>query len=170
MGKLQNVEKTFNEIACALASNEKICRLLYIDSPDALTASNFTMPSLEKMFDEKYVNTCPQRQSGIQDLGRNSLLILRINMVNFEDDATGVHVYADCSIITNYNTSVLTGNKDRALKIADAIEEELTKHKFSSATKVQVDRIENAVYSEYEFGYVVSFDFQDQVSKKKVEI
>ena len=83
MSKIENIEKTFNEIACALASNEKICRLLYIDTPDALTTNQFTQPSIEFLFDNKYINTCPQRQSGIQDLGRNSLLILRISSVNF---------------------------------------------------------------------------------------
>ena len=170
MSKIENIEKTFNEIACALASNEKICRLLYIDKPDALTTNQFTQPSIEFLFENKYVNTCPQRQSGIQDLGRNSLLILRISSVNFEKDSTGVHVYADCSIITNYTVSMLDNNKDRALVLAGLIEDELSKHKFSSAIKVNVDRIESVVYSEYEFGYGVSFEFQDQVIKKKVEI
>ena len=141
MSKIENIEKTFNEIAYALASNEKICRLLYIDTPDALTTNQFTQPSIEFLFDNKYVNTCPQRQSGIQDLGRNSLLILRISSVNFEKDSTGVHVYADCSIITNYTVSMLDNNKERALVLAGLIEDELSKHKFSSATSLTSTKI-----------------------------
>ena len=53
MSKIENIEKTFTEIARALAGNEKICRLLYIDKPDALTTNQFTQPSIEFLFENK---------------------------------------------------------------------------------------------------------------------
>lgn len=170
MSKIEQIEKTINEIAHVLGDNEKLCRLLYIDSPDALTKPNFIKPSFQTLFDEKYINTTPQQQSGILELGRNTLIILRISSLRFTEDSNNVQVYVDCAIITNLNTVRLDNNRDRALLIADVIEEELTNHKFSSAGEVQVENIDNQVYSEYEFGYVLSFNFQDQITKKKVEI
>lgn len=170
MSKIEQIEKTINEIAHVLGNNEKLCRLLYIDSPDALTKSNFIKPTFQTLFDEKYINTTPQQQSGIQELGRNTFIILRISSLRFTEDSNNIEVYADCSIITNTNTVRLEGNRDRALLIADTIEEALTNHKFSSAGEIRVDDIDNIVYSEYEFGYIVSFNFKDQITKKKVEI
>lgn len=170
MSKIEQIEKTINEIAHVLGNNEKLCRLLYIDSPDALTKPNFIKPTFQTLFDEKYINTTPQQQSGIQELGRNTFIILRISSLRFTEDSNNIEVYADCSIITNTNTVRLEGNRDRALLIADTIEEALTNHKFSSAGEIYVDDIDNVVYSEYEFGYIVSFNFKDQITKKKVEI
>ena len=170
MSKIEQIEKTINEIAHVLGNNEKLCRLLYIDSPDALTKPNFIKPTFQTLFDEKYINTTPQQQSGIQELGRNTFIILRISSLRFTEDSNNIEVYADCSIITNTNTVRLEGNRDRALLIADTIEEALTNHKFSSAGEIHVEDIDNVVYSEYEFGYVVSFNFKDQITKKKVEI
>jgi hypothetical protein len=151
MSKIEQIEKTINEIAHVLGNNEKLCRLLYIDSPDALTKPNFIKPTFQTLFDEKYINTTPQQQSGIQELGRNTFIILRISSLRFTEDSNNIEVYADCSIITNTNTVRLEGNRDRALLIADTIEEALTNHKFSSAGEIHVDDIDNVVYSEYEF-------------------
>ena len=84
-----------------------------------------------------------------------------------------IKLMADNNLKDVYIHAFLDG-RDTPPKSADIylaeIEDELSKHKFSSAIKVSVDRIESVVYSEYEFGYGVSFEFQDQVIKKKVEI
>ena len=83
MSKLDNFERAMFEILKKLSLNDTIQRLLVLDGKDALTA-NFSSLSFQQLLNEQYLSVSPSLENGIQNMERNSFLIITYEDFDFE--------------------------------------------------------------------------------------
>lgn len=162
MSILSNIQKTIKEIVMCLAQDEEIQKLLLVDSQDVSNA-DFTPLSPQEMLDKKYICLTHQTESGISELGRNTLLIITCQYIDFnsmEDDLTNV----DCNIfiLTNINNIIIDNYEDRGLRLVDCITQCLDSKKFSSSSAITVNSVSRQNFSETYCGYQLRFSFYDQ--------
>jgi hypothetical protein len=163
MGRLKNIKKAPFEIATLLAGNEKIRKLIYIDSSEALASASPEV-DVEQLIKEEYINFSSVTSSGVKDMKVNSFISILFEDFSFFSDSTNVSgaIY----ISTDAAHQTLNGNKNRLMELIDEIEDTLNDVKLSSAGKIRVSDASYVVFSEFRAGYRISIQFVDQDNRK----
>lgn len=159
MGKLKNIKTLPLEMALTLASNSKIQKLLYIDTPSALEEE---LTNSIDLIAEGYIRTEVYSESGIQNYTKNTLLVISIDSIVLSTTS----VSGEILIVTADETSLLENNKSRLLELADEIITSLDLQKFSGAGELRISSIRNITLSQFKTGYAIQFSCQDQPHRK----
>ena len=166
MKDIKNIKKSFFEIAQLLASNEKIQRLLVLDSKTPFT-DTFTPKSINDLLAEKYICLVPPfLEEGIEDNWRNNFLVIRLEDITFPERDENTTVHGVIMIGAHDNYIILENNQNRLYELMDQIIKTLDGQKLSAAGKTTITYCSIVDYTPYVTGYRISFDFSDQGSRK----
>lgn len=161
----KNIKKLPLELSRLFAQDEKIQRLLVADSKDALTVT-FTPLTFQQIMEDRYINISPLNETGIKEIGRNTFIIINVitnGQIEKQDNNNYFNgVIFICSdldhlILDNYNL--------RLLELMSEIVDITDNQKFSCSGNLQITGVDNVSYSNYLFGYKISFKISDQPSK-----
>ena len=113
---LSNFGKLFSEFKTAILSDVDIRKMLYYDSPDALSRE---APSIETV--SSYIFNAPLVESGIEDFNRNTYIMIDLPSVDmdFEDGNHTLLPPFMVTAITNYAHWELDNNKLRLIELWD---------------------------------------------------
>lgn len=169
MKNLRNIKKTYFEIAQLLAQNERLQRLLVLESDDPFKES-FTSLTINELFEKKYISlTTPFLEEGIETNWRNMFLTIRFDDISFEGMNDNFEVRGAIVFGAHDNYVMLKDNKCRLLEIIDEVLKTLDDQKLSAAGKISVSGCTAVSFSPYVTGYRMSFYFSD-LSSRKAEI
>lgn len=166
------LEKTLFEMVYLLASNYDIQKLLYVDGNNLDTDfSDFQLLPPQDMLDNEYISIAPHLENGIENATRNTFLVVQLEDISLESYEGGIRASGAIHIVTDKQHEVLKPNHSRLLMLADAIINLLEHKKLSAAGEISFRSLARVVYSEYTFGYRLSFSFNDQqLDGRKAEI
>lgn len=164
--KLKNLKKVPFEIATLLASNDTIVKLLCNDSPMVLAMKDIFKKSVAELIEENYINFYPAAETGINDIDRNTFII--INIENFDVTITDSNTVATGAVFVTTDKAhcLLNNNSLRLLELCDEIETTLENQKLSSAGSLQLEGIHYVVFSDFRSGYRIDFRCTDQNNRK----
>ena len=168
MKTIKNIKKSIVEVAQILAADEEILKLIYIDTPDALSQPKPEI-TLNELIAQHYVCVIPPVESGIKDSWRNTFITILLDNVYFNrrDDNTAANLIIYVS--TDEAHVLLDDNKMRMLEIVDKVIGLLDNKKISGAGTLSVDSFTHTMLSEFRSAYRISISCNDQ-NTKKVEI
>ena len=181
MGRLLNIKKVPFEIAAILAKDVKLKKLLLDDKPDALTASNVSyqivLPNGETrdytaqdLIDEKYIWVHdPILEYAIKKFERHTVVIISLESINPYSVNDNILGTGAIFVITSSDTTILEGNKFRALEMADQIDILLNNKKLSSAGILTISSFDEVIYNEFSTGYRINFSIADQINIENIE-
>ena len=164
--RLKNIKKAPFEIATVLATNENIVRLLCDDRPSVLIDKININTTTEELIQKKYIGFYPATESGIQDIDRNTFIIINIEDMSLRSADNNISVSGAIYITTDIAHSLLDNNAIRLLELIDEIEATLENQKLTSAGKVQLNSVNYVVFSDFRSGYRINFRFNDQATRK----
>lgn len=173
MKELKLLEKTLFEMIYILASDLEIQKLLYVDdnnyNSDKFT--NFALLPTQQMIDDEYISIAPHLENGIENSTRNTFLVIQLEDISLESYDGGMRASGAIHIVTDKQHELMKPNRSRLLMIADRIISILEHKKLSAAGELEFNTLSRIVYSEYTFGYRLSFNFTDQqLDNRKAEI
>lgn len=181
MGRLLNIKKVPFEIAAILAKDVKLKKLLLDDKPDALTASNVSYQIIlpdgttrdytaQDLIDEKYIWVHdPILEYAIKKFERHSVIIISLESINPYSVNDNILGTGAIFVITSSDTTLLEGNKFRALEMADQIDVLLNNKKLSSAGILTISSFDEVIYNEFSTGYRINFSIADQINVENTE-
>lgn len=167
MSKLDNFERAMFEILKKLSLNDTIQRLLVLDGKDALTA-NFSSLSFQQLLNEQYLSVSPSLENGIQNMERNSFLIITYEDFNFEGDEGNIVAKGSIYIGSHNQHILLNNNKHRLLQLLNHIYDTLDGFKATISGAVSILNALRLNYSEYVSGFDIQFEIREQPTKKVV--
>lgn len=151
---LSNFGKLFSEFKTAILSDVDIRKMLYYDSPDALSRE---APSIETV--SSYIFNAPLVESGIEDFGRNTYIMIDLARIDTdtEDEDPSKDIIAVFAItpVTTFTNWMLDDNKIRILEMTTRIINKIDNHKFSPSGKAYIPNIERTIISKQLFGYYI---------------
>lgn len=163
--KLRNLKKVPFEIATLLAADDTIIRLIYDDSPFALTNTTNTV-SVQELINSNYIGFYPATETGIREVDRNTFIVISLEDFTLNAQDQNTRGTGAIYITTDKAHCLLDGNKIRLLELADRIETVLDNRKLSTAGELQLTTISYVVFSDFRAGYRISFRCSDQSSRK----
>lgn len=170
---LVTTEKVMFEVKDILLNSPKLRRLVYFDSPDALTkATAPTRVEVEFLEDgttnAEYITLFPFLQTGITEYGRNTYIMISLPSVDLDTSEDG-NIYPAIFItaVTNLEHYLLSDSKLRLLQICDEIIKLIDNHKFSFATKAEVIKMEEVLFDNQIYGYMLKVFCSDITKKEK---
>lgn len=163
--KLSSLKRVPLEIAQSLAENKKIVNLIYNDSPTVLTDKDVEI-SMQKLIEDDYIGFYPATESGINDIDRNTFIIINLEDFSFQQRDFNTGVNGVIYITTNKARSLLDKNRLRILELADEIEGTLENCKLSAAGKITILSMHYVVFSDFRCGYRINFRLNDQQSRR----
>lgn len=181
MGRLLNIKKVPFEIAAILAKDVKLKKLLLDDKPDALTASNVSyqivLPdgttrdyTAQDLIDEKYIWVHdPILEYAIKKFERHTVIIISLESINPYSVNDNILGTGAIFVITSSDTTLLEGNKFRALEMADQIDILLNNKKLSSAGILTISSFDEVIYNEFSTGCRINFSIADQINIENTE-
>lgn len=164
MRALDSIKRMPMEIAVALAGNTRLQQLL-VDDKNEL-ANNFTPYSINDLLKHEYISFTPVFDNNIKNNKKNTFLIINIEMIEFDDMEGNTRISGDIFIGTDRQNAILKNNTSRLLEIVDEIYKTLQDKKLSAAGAINVDYANFISYSEYVFGYKISFKVMEQETRK----
>lgn len=168
---LKNIKKSLSEIVISLANNPDIQRYLLVDSYNVKNQQNFTPLTINEILEKGYISLSPRNEDAIQQMDRNTLIILVLEDINFNGADGNYIVTCAAHVITDFDHILCDNGSDRALEISDLICQTLDGMKLSAAGEININFITRKTYSEFTTGYKISFDFSEQTTVlKEVEI
>lgn len=163
-----NLKKAAIEIGQLLASNGKLCNLLYLDTPDALQVEPHSY-SLNEMINEKYVTVYPPVETAIKNAERNTFIVILLDNINLYVADNNTRASFTIYVTTDADHILLNENKNRLLEMCDEVLTTLHETKLSSAGAIEVTSISHVMLSEFRAGYRIALSITDQ-SHRKAEI
>lgn len=163
--RLKNLKKAPMEIASLLAADEKVIKLIYNDSPSALTES-FSPISMQDLINQDYIGFYPAIESGIKDIERNTFIIINTEDFALAQNGINTTVSGAIYVTTDKAHSLLTNGAIRLLELVDAIDSCLENQKLSSAGKISLVDVQYVTFSDFRCGYRIGFRLIDQQSRK----
>lgn len=161
---LSNFNKLFVEFKTALLNDEVIRKLLFYDTPDALSR---TAPTIEEV--SNYIFVAPIMESGITDFGRNTYIMIDIPNIDLDDtDGSGLIGMIYITPVTNYEHWMLNDNKMRLFEIAERVLQDIDDRKFSPSGKSTVMSIERVLISKQLYGYAIKVATTDDSGKSNL--
>lgn len=167
MSNLINFERALFSILKQLSLNEKIQRLLVLDGADTLT-TDFSCLSFQELLQDQYLSVSPSLENGIQNMQRNSFLIITYEDFVFDDAEGNIVAKGSIYIGTHNQHILLNNNKHRLLQLLSAIYETLDGFKTNIAGVVNINQALRINFSEYVSGFDIQFELREQLNKKVV--
>ena len=169
MKSLETIKRTLFEIAQTLSQNTYLQQLLIEDNNDIQKGNpTFTIHSINDLMDEQYICLDAHLENGIVNHGRNSFIIIHLDSMSFKQSSNNIPVYGSIYIATDKNHVMLTENRQRLWEMIDEIYKTIDGKKFSAAGILEIKNVSSVIYSEYSFGYRISFEFKEQEQRKAV--
>ena len=161
----KNIKKLPLELSRLFSQNETIQRLLVIDSNDALSTT-FTPLTFKELMDEKYISIIPLNETGIENMGRNTFMVINVCTSTILDKKDSNNVFGGSIFICSDLDHLLLENYDlRLLTLMETIVDAIDEQKFSCSGQLEVTSSRAISYSNYLFGYHIEFTISDQPSK-----
>lgn len=167
MNNLISFERALFSILKQLSLNEKIQRLLVLDGADTLT-TDFSYLSFQELLQDQYLSVSPSLENGIQNMQRNSFLIITYEDFIFDDTEGNIVAKGSIYIGTHNQHILLNNNKHRLLQLLSAIYETLNGFKTNIAGVVNINQALRINFSEYVSGFDIQFELREQLNKKVV--
>ena len=121
---------------------------------------------MQKLIEENYIGFYPAIESGINDIDRNTFIIINLEDFNFQQRDSNIGVNGVIYITTNKSHSMLDKNRLRMLELADEIEGTLENCKLSAAGRITILNMNYVVFSDFRCGYRINFKLSDQQSRR----
>lgn len=151
----ERCEKTLFEIRAKLLNSEKIRKLLYNDSPYALSLQ---APTVEQV--DKYVVTNPVFDM-VETPGFDQNTIIQIELDTVEDNETSIDGILRINIVCNSAVWTLDENCIRPIQITDEIIRLIDNVKFSVADKLYFAQLVPLIINKKMTGYTLMFNISD---------
>lgn len=157
---LQNIESVLYEIKNTLLDSEDLRKLLFYDTPNALSRS---VPLISEV--EDYIKIKP-----IIILNENSnndgiTSFISIGMIEGENFDNSAEFSFKVTIASNRRIWELDNNRIRTLAAARLIEERLHEKKFASAGKLLLVIVKEIYFNSEIIGYMMMFDLRDETGE-----
>lgn len=154
---LKNVEKGFYEMKTALLANETIRKLLYYDTSDALS---LVAPEIDKVKD--HISFFPITELGITNYDKNTLINITCPTIDTDtEEHANLYIGYFVTVITRKETSLLDNNKIRLISLVTAVNDALDGKKLSFPSKLESLGIQQVIYDEKTYGYVIKIFCSD---------
>ena len=164
----KNVKLLPLELSRLFSQDEKIQRLVVLDSSDALTR-DFSPLSFKQLMDEKYFSIVPLTETGIKEIGRNTFIVINALTDTALEETDGNNIFSGSIFIcSDLDHLVLDNYQLRLVELQERIVDLINKEKFSCSGALQVLSSTTISYSTYLFGYRIDFNITDQPSKGAV--
>lgn len=161
----RNIKKLPLELSRLFSQNEKIQRLLVIDSTNALTA-DFSPLTFQELMEQGYISIKPLNETGIKEMGRNTFIVINvpINTVFGKKDSNN-NFSGSIFMCSDLDHLELEKHDLRLMELQSEIVDLINDRKFSCSGQLEVLSSDAVSYSNYLFGYKISFQISDQPSK-----
>lgn len=154
---LKNVEKGFYEIKAAILANETVRKLLYYDTPNALS---LVAPDIKNV--EDHISFFPITEIGVSSYDKNTLINITCPTIDTDtEEHDNLYIGYFVTVITRKETSLLDNNKIRLISLITAINKSLDGKKLSFPSKLQSLGIQQVIYDEKTYGYVIKIFCSD---------
>lgn len=165
MGKisLTNIKTIPIEIGVLISSNERLQKLLTIDTNDL--SGDFSMLSFNELTEKKYISFVPVANA-IDNIGRSSFIVIVFDNINLNRGEVNGVVYVG----VDKDHSMLTKNLFRPMEICNEILKAADEKKLTAAGVLSFSNITTAVYSEFVSGFKMYFRVADQETEEGVEL
>ena len=100
---LKNIKKSLSEIVISLANNHDIQRYLLVDSYNVKNQQNFTPLTINEILEKGYISLSPRNEDAIQQMDRNTLIILVLEDINFNGADDNYIVTCAAHVITDFD-------------------------------------------------------------------
>ena len=161
----KNIKKLPLELSRLFSQNEKIQRLLIVDTNDALT-STFSPLTFQQLMDKKYISIAPLNETGIKEMGRNTFMVINVATTTGLRRTDNNNIFKGCIFICSDLDHLVLKNYDlRLVELMSEIVDSIDGEKFSCSGQLEVTSSEAISYSNYLFGYKIQFEISDQPSK-----
>ena len=154
---LEKIETSLAAIKNCLLNDEKIRKLVYNDSNNAL---NLETPDRDKV--NKYITLRPIYQfENMQDFTQNTMVNIYLTSGDTLDEEVGISGIIQISIVVNIDKWELLDNKIRPISLADRIIKLVNNKKFTMSNSLSLQSIEQLIISKQLVGYALLFDIVD---------
>ena len=151
----ERCEKTLFEIRATLLGSEKVRKLLYNDSPFALSLQ---APTMEQV--GQYIVTNPIFDM-VETPEYDHNTVINIELDTLENNDTSVDGILRINVVCNAAVWTLDGSSIRPIQIADEVVRLLHNKKFSVADKLIFAQIIPLIINKKMIGYTLMFDISD---------
>lgn len=152
-------EQTLNQIKDLLLNDDIIRRLLYIQTPSALTHSIELTPSLVSnlIYTVPYVDD----EGGIENSNKSNFIVIYSSYFNFSSNTENV-INFSIDIFVNYDYYFIDNNKTRLMQLLNRVTDLLDNKKFSFSEKIKiVDAKLTSINNGKTIGYLTSWSVSD---------
>lgn len=154
---LEKIETSLAAIKNCLLNDEKIRKLVYNDSNNAL---NLETPDRDKV--NKYITLRPIYQfENMQDFTQNTMVNIYLTSGDTLDEEVGISGIIQISIVVNIDKWELLDNKIRPISLADRIIKLVNNKKFTMSNSLSLQSIDQLIISKQLVGYALLFDIVD---------
>ena len=167
MSALETIKKIPMEIVVLLASNLELQQLLVSSNNDPDSWTNTY--DINTLLNQEYISFTPVVDQNISTNNKNTFIIVNLDEIDFSRQDNNVLATGVIFIGTDKQHAVLKNNKLRLLEMIDEIFQTLDKKKLSTSGEINMQYATFVSYSEYVFGYKITFNIAEQESRK-VEI
>ena len=167
MSALETIKKIPMEIVVLLASNLKLQQLLVSSNNDPSSWTNTY--DINTLLNQEYISITPVVDQNISTNNKNAFAIVNLDEIDFSRQDNNILASGTIFIGTDKQHAVLKNNKLRLLEMIDEIFQTLDRKKLSTSGEIDLQYATFISYSEYVFGYKITFTVTEQESRK-VEI
>lgn len=153
-------------------NSRKLQKLLVVDSNyiDLSVLDDFANLSANELLEQEYISFTPILDENITNSKRNTFLIINLDEIDFSNWEDNMSVTGAIFIGTNRDHAVINNKDLRLLEMVDLLLSLFQNKKLSAAGIISMNYASFVTYSEYTFGYKISFKVQDQSNVRKAEI
>lgn len=158
---LERIESTMAAMRTKLLADEKIKKLLFFDSNNALFC---TLP--EDINLDKYITLRPVYEfENKKEYDQNSMINIYMTQASPYEDVEKVAGVLQVNVICNVDIWELVDNKIRPLQLVDRIVKLVNGHKFTASNKIVLNTISDLIVSKTMVGYALLFEITDGSGK-----
>ena len=154
---LERLESSLAAIKNCLLNDEKIRKLVYNDSNNAL---NLTAPTIDQA--NKYITLRPIYQfENMQDFSQNCMINIYFTDGDSLDEEVGISGIIQISIVANIDKWELVDGKIRPISLADRVIQLVNNKKFTMSNSLSLESINQLIISKQLVGYALLFNIID---------
>ena len=158
---LTKILKILPEFKTALLANEDLRKMLFYESPDALSK---TAPTVANVTD--LIVLRPLAESGIKDFGKHTYIVIDIDLIDLDiSDDNAIVTNVDIAVISQFDTWVLDGDKIRVLEICNRVLNAIDSKKFTQSGEADVWEIRRVTINKQSTSYVCRVLISDDAAK-----
>ena len=168
MKSLKSITKSLRDIAVRIAQDIELQKLLISDVRN-VQQENYTPLSVNEMLEQHYILLTPQNEKSIQNMGRNTFLIITIQDVNFESQDANSTANGNIFVVTDIDHAMINNEEERSMAIADRLIQDLDNLKLSASVALTITSMSRIAYTETLCGLQIRFKIGEQINQKEVD-